>query len=96
VPIQTPELHWPTELVEAGPQDDPSRLLGGTTSLSGVQHHVYAPRVQLITSRPILGPISINPSTQTTRGDVARSSIVELEGGRYIIWTVPSGSSPGP
>jgi hypothetical protein len=47
VPIQTPELHWPTELVEAGPQDDPSRLLGGTTSLSGVQHHVYAPRVQL-------------------------------------------------
>ncbi|WP_158801192.1 hypothetical protein [Acidisoma sp. L85] len=106
MPVPAPELHWPAELVEAGPQADPSILLGGTATLNGVQHHVYALRINLDHITPDFRA-DLDQSLYADHelgvmldevfyfGGVSRSSIVELESNHYIIWMVPSGSSSG-
>ena len=78
MPVPAPELHWPTELVETGPKEDPSILLGENNLDQSIDadHELEV----------VLDEVAYF-------GRISRSSIVELEGDRNIIWMVPSGSS---
>ena len=45
MPVQLPAVAWPTELVEAGPSEDPTILLAAAVKIGSASHPVQAVRV---------------------------------------------------
>lgn len=63
VPIRLPEPRWPSELVEEGPPEDPSIVLGGAAEIGKAPHRVMAVRFNPSTWRSITGTIWRRMST---------------------------------
>lgn len=61
MPVRLPESRWPAELLEDGPDEDPSILLSRAVEIGNVLHRLLAVRVKI--SVPIWG----KPSTPTIR-----------------------------
>ena len=45
MPVRLPALNWPVELLENGPDEDPSILLSGAAAIGTVLHRILAVRV---------------------------------------------------
>ena len=101
MPIRFPEPRWPVELLEEGPEEDPSILLGGVAEIGNARHRILAIRVSW-------RPISVDFRADLKKYIYADHDLelmldelksfcsldpsvsVPLESGNYIICMVPS------
>ena len=103
MPIRFPQSRWPAELMEEGPDEDPSILLSGTAEIGDAPHRVVAVRVRKadlqVDFRVDLDeeeayadyPLEAMLDELDFFDDFDRSVVVPLESGNYVIWMVPSG-----
>jgi hypothetical protein len=101
MPVRLPELNWPVELLETGPDEDPSILLSGATEIGTAPHRVLAIRVNpshvQVDFRANLDEavyadyqLGVMLEELNVFDNVDRSAVVPLESGNYVIWMVPS------
>ena len=102
MPIRFPEPRWPVELLEEGPEEDPSILLGGVAEIGNAQYRISAVRVS---PRPLQvdfradlkkyvyadHELEVMLEELSFFGSIDRSVVVPLESGNYVIWMVPFG-----
>lgn len=104
MPVRLPEPRWPAELLEDGPDEDPSILLSRAVEIGNVLHRLLAVRVNpnhlRVDFRPDLGkavyadyPLELMLDELTFFDDIDRSAVVRLESGSYILWMVPAGGT---
>jgi hypothetical protein len=104
MPIRFPEPHWPVELLEEGPDEDRSILLGGVAEIGNALHRILAIRVSTRhlhlqvdfrndLKKYIYADHELEVMLDELRffGSIDRSVVVPLESGSYVIWMVPSG-----
>jgi hypothetical protein len=101
MPVHLPEPHWPAELLERGPDEDPSILLSGVAEIGTVPHRILAVRVNpshaQVDYRADLDEavyadyqLEVMLDELNVFDNVDRSVMVPLESGNYVIWMVPS------
>ncbi len=101
MPVRLPELNWPLELLEKGPEEDPSILLSGAAEIGTVPHRILALRVNpshaQVDFRADLDEavyadyqLEVMLDELNVFDNVDRSAVVPLESGDYVIWMVPS------
>ncbi len=104
MPIRLPEPHWPSELTEEGPPEDPSILLGGAAEIANAQYRILAvrlnPRTLAVDYRADLNEdiyadyeIEGTLDELTVLDDIDRSVLVPIEGGHYVVWMLPFSSN---
>ena len=101
MPVRLPALNWPVELLENGPDEDPSILLSGAAAIGTVLHRILAVRVNpshaQVDFRADLDEgvyadyqLEVMLEELNVFDNVDRSAVVPLESGNYVIWMVPS------
>jgi hypothetical protein len=104
MPIPLPELNWPPELLEEGPPEDPSILLGGPAAIGKAPHRVVAVRINPRTlgvdyrtdlDEDVYADWQMEDMLDelTFLEDIDRSVLVPLSGGSYVIWLMPFGDT---
>ena len=106
MPIHFPEPRWPVELLEEGPEEDPSILLGGVAEIGNARHRISAVRVSPRSLRvdfraDLKKNVYADHELEVMLEELSffvnffdsidQSVIVPLESGTYVIWMVPSG-----
>ena len=100
MPVRLPEPRWPAELLEEGPPEDPSILLGGAAEIGKAPHRVLAVRLNPSTlsvdyranlEEDIYGDYQLEDMLDelTFLDDIDKSVLVPIEGGYYVIWMMP-------
>ena len=100
MPVRLPEPRWPAELLEEGPPEDPSILLGGAAEIGKAPHRVLAVRLNPSTlsvdyradlEEGIYGDYQLEDMLDelTFLDDIDKSVLVPIEGGYYVIWMMP-------
>ncbi len=102
MPIRFPEPRWPVELLEEGPEEDPSILLGGVAEIGNARHRISAVRVNLRPLRVdfradlkkyIYADHELEAMLDELNffGSIDQSAVVPLENGTYVVWMMPAG-----
>jgi hypothetical protein len=104
MPVRLPELLWPSELLEEGPLEDPSILLGGPAAIGKAPHRVVAVRIDPTTlavdfrtdlDEDVYADCQVEDMLDelTFLEDIDQSVLVPLAGGSYVIWLMPFGDT---
>jgi hypothetical protein len=101
VPIHLPEPRWPSELLEQGPPEDPSILVGGAAEIGEALYRVLAVRLNPNTlsvdyradlNEDIYADYEIEgmlDELTVLDGDIDKSVLVPIAGGHYVVWMLP-------
>ena len=100
MPVCLPEPRWPSELLEEGPPEDPSILLGGPAEIGKAPHRVLAVRLNRNTlaidyrtdvAEDIYADYQLEGMLDelTFLDDIDKSVLVPIEGAHYVVWMVP-------
>jgi hypothetical protein len=101
MPVQLPAPEWPSELVEAGPPEDPFILLSGPARIGDAPYRVLAVRVSPNTlgidyrydlGEEVYADYQLDEMLDefTFLDDIDKSVLVPIEHGHYVIWMLPS------
>ena len=104
MPVQLPVPEWPSELLEAGPPEDPVILLSGPARIGAALYRVLAVRVNPNTlgvdyrndlEEDVYGDYQLEDRLDelTFLDDIDRSVLVPMEHGHYVVWMLPSGDT---
>lgn len=102
MPVHLPEAVWPSDLLEEGPIEDPSILLGGIAAIGTAKQRVLAirinPRTLAVDYRTDLDEyvyaecqVEDMLDELTFLEDIDQSVLVPLASGSYVIWMMPAG-----
>jgi len=105
MPVSLPQPRWPSELLEEGPPDDPSILLGGAADIGPARHRVLAVRINPGTmaidykrdlDQDVYADYQLEEMLDelTFLDDIDRSVLVPMEGGNYVVWMMPFSNAP--
>jgi hypothetical protein len=100
MPISLPAPRWPSELLEDGPPDDPSILLGGAAEIGQAPHRILAMRINpntlAIDYRHDVDEEAYEDyqleemlDELTFMDDIDKSVLVPMGGAHYVIWMMP-------
>ena len=100
MPIRLPEPRWPSELLEQGPPEDPSILLGGAAEIGKAPYRVLAVRLNPDTlavdyradlNEDIYADYEVESMLDdlTVLDDIDKSVLVPIAGGHYVVWVLP-------
>ena len=100
MPVCLPEPRWPSELLEEGPPEDPSILLGGAAEIGKAPHRVLAVRLNPNTlavdyRRDLEEDVYADYQLEgvldelTFLDDIDKSVLVPIGGGHYVVWMIP-------
>jgi hypothetical protein len=100
MPVQCPAPVWPSELLEAGPPDDPFILLSGPARIGGAPYRVLAVRINPNTlginyrddlAEDVFADYQLEDILDelTFLDDIEKSVLVAIEHGHYVIWMLP-------
>lgn len=100
MPVSLPEPVWPTELLEAGPQEDASILLSGAAEIGKAPYRVLAVRLNPSTlaidyradiEEDIYDEYQLEDRLDelTFLDDIDKSVLVPMAGGYYVVWMLP-------
>jgi hypothetical protein len=100
MPVRLPEPLWPAELLEEGPPEDPTILLGGAAEIGHAPYRVLAVRLN-----PNSLAVDYRADLQETvyadyqlegildeltfMDDIDKSVLVAAGGSQYVIWMMP-------
>jgi len=97
--ISAPNIRWPAELLERGPENDRDILLVGDAIVGGITFKVVALRVSEHGRGPDFRadiaaeeyPASLESMMESIEDltDSIEPAAIEMNGGRYILWMVP-------
>ncbi|WP_284947781.1 hypothetical protein [Acidisoma cladoniae] len=104
MPVLMPQVHWPKELQEEGPNQDPSILLGGAAEIGGTSYRIHAMRINLDGLEPDFQAdveeavyaeyrIDVIFEELIFLDDFDGSSTLSLDTGNYILWMNPVSSA---
>jgi len=104
MPVQLPAPEWPSELLEAGPPEDPFILLSGPARIGEAPYRVLAVRVNPNTlgvdyrndlEEDVYADYQLEDRLDelTFLDDIDRSVLVPIEHGHYVLWMLPSGDT---
>jgi len=104
MPVQLPAPEWPSELLEAGPPEDPFILLSGPARIGKAPYRVLAVRVNPNTlgvdyrydlGEDVYADYQLEDTLDalTFLDDIDKSVLVPIEHGHYVIWTLPFGDT---
>jgi hypothetical protein len=100
VPVRLPEPRWPSELLEEGPPEDPSIVLGGAAEIGQAPHRVMAVRLNPNTlavdyrddvQENVYADYQLEDRVDelTFLDDIDKSVLVPIGGAHYVIWMMP-------
>jgi hypothetical protein len=100
MPVRLPEPRWPSELLDEGPPEDPSILLGGAAEIGKAPYRVLAVRLNAHTlavdyrtelDEDVYADYQLEGMLDelTFLDDIDKSVLVPIEGGHYVIWMMP-------
>jgi hypothetical protein len=100
MPVRLPEPHWPSELLEKGPPEDPTILLAGAAEIGNAPYRVLAVRLnpgslsvdyRRDLEEEIYGDYQLEDMLDelTFLDDIDKSVLVPIDGGHYVIWMMP-------
>lgn len=100
MPVCLPQPRWPSELLEEGPPEDPSILLGGAAEIGKAPHRVLAVRLNPNTlavdyRRDLEEDVYADYQLEgvldelTFLDDIDKSVLVPIGGGHYVVWMIP-------
>jgi hypothetical protein len=104
MPVRLPEILWPPELLEEGPPEDRSILLGGPAAIGKAPHRVVAVRINPQTlgvdyrtdvDEDVYADCQVEELLEelTFLEDIDQSVLVALASGSYVIWMMPFGDT---
>ena len=104
MPVQLPAPEWPSELLEAGPPEDPFILLSGPARIDKAPYRVLAVRVNPNTlgvdyrydlGEDVYADYQLEDTLDalTFLDDIDKSVLVPIEHGHYVIWMLPFGDT---
>jgi hypothetical protein len=104
MPVQLPAPEWPSELLEAGPPEDPFILLSGPARIGKAPYRVLAVRVNPNTlgvdyrydlGEDVYADYQLEDTLDalTFLDDIDKSVLVPIEHGHYVIWMLPFGDT---
>jgi hypothetical protein len=104
MPVQLPAPEWPSELLEAGPPEDPLILLSGPARIGKAPYRVLAVRVNPNTlgvdyrydlGEDVYADYQLEDTLDalTFLDDIDKSVLVPIEHGHYVIWMLPFGDT---
>ena len=102
MPIPLPAIEWPAELIEWGPDEDPTILLMGEAEIAGATFKVRALRMRTGMRMPDYLDDLSEAGYELEWGrmvedveylvDFIEPQLVTISGTQYLLWMVPSAS----
>jgi hypothetical protein len=101
MPVDLPTPQWPAALMEQGPPEDPTILLGGAAIIGQAPHRVLAMRINsrtlAVDYRPdvdqdVYADYQLDEMLDelTFMDDIDKSVLVPMSGAAYVLWMMRS------